>query len=111
MIGPVIFDIGTASLMWGEVFLAAETSEASPPCVAFDADRNPTADGRAAAGGVAACGGHKGYGPAFAIQALGILAGAAIQRGPVQDYRFLFVVVDPGVLLPGNTFAAQMWNW
>jgi LDH2 family malate/lactate/ureidoglycolate dehydrogenase len=97
--------------MWGEVLLAAETNEASPPCVAFDADRNPTADGRAAAGGVAACGGHKGYGPAFAIQALGILAGAAIQRGPVQDYRFLFVVVDPGVLLPGNTFAAQMWNW
>jgi LDH2 family malate/lactate/ureidoglycolate dehydrogenase len=43
--GPVIFDIGTASLMWGEVLLAAETGEALPPGVAFDADGNPTLDG------------------------------------------------------------------
>jgi LDH2 family malate/lactate/ureidoglycolate dehydrogenase len=107
--GPVIFDIGTASLMWGEVLLAAETGEALPPGVAFDADGNPTVDGRAAAqGGVTAFGGHKGYGLAFAIQALGLLAGAAIPRGQVQDYGFLFLVVDPGPLLLGNPFAAQM---
>ena len=66
-------------------------------------------DGRAAArGGVAAFGGHKGYGLAFAIQALGLLAGAAIPRGQVQDYGFLFLVVDPEALLPGNPFATQM---
>ena len=107
--GPVIFDIGTASLMWGEVLLAAETGEVLPTGVAFDADGNPTTDGRAAAqGGVAAFGGHKGYGLAFAIQALGLLAGAALPRGQVQDYGFLFFVIDPGVLLPGNPFAAQM---
>jgi LDH2 family malate/lactate/ureidoglycolate dehydrogenase len=107
--GPVIFDIGTASLMWGEVLLAAETGEELPRGLAFDADGNPTVDGRAAArGGVAAFGGHKGYGLAFAIQALGLLAGAAIPRGQVQDYGFLFLVVDPGVLLPENPFAAQM---
>jgi LDH2 family malate/lactate/ureidoglycolate dehydrogenase len=107
--GPVIFDIGTASLMWGEVLLAAETGEELPPGLAFDADGNPTRDGRAAArGGVAAFGGHKGYGLAFAIQALGLLAGAAIPRGNVQDYGFLFLVVDPRTLLPGNPFAEQM---
>ncbi len=89
--GPVIFDIGTASLMWGEVLLAAETGEELPPGLAFDADGNPTTEGRAAAkGGVSAFGGHKGYGLAFAIQALGLLAGAAIPRGQVQDYGFLF---------------------
>jgi LDH2 family malate/lactate/ureidoglycolate dehydrogenase len=107
--GPVIFDIGTASLIWGEVLLAAETGEPLPPGVAFDADGNPTIDGREAArGGVTAFGGHKGYGLAFAIQALGLLAGAAIPRGQVQDYGFLFFVVDPGVMLPDNPFAAQM---
>lgn len=107
--GPVIFDIGTAAVMWGEVLLAAETGEELPIGVAFDADGNPTTDGAAAAqGGVAAFGGHKGYGLAFAIQALGLLAGAAIPRGRVQDYGFLFLVVDPGALLPGNPFAAQM---
>ena len=107
--GPVIFDIGTASLMWGEVLLAAETGEELPPGLAVDAEGNPTVDGREAAkGGVTAFGGHKGYGLAFAIQALGLLAGAAIPRGRVQDYGFLFFVVDPGAMLPDNPFAAQM---
>lgn len=111
--GPVIFDIGTASLMWGEVLLAAETGEELPEGVAVDADGNPTRDGRAAAkGGVSAFGGHKGYGLAFAIQALGLLAGAMIPRGQAQDYGFLFLVVDPGAMLPQSTgvdpFAQQM---
>jgi LDH2 family malate/lactate/ureidoglycolate dehydrogenase len=111
--GPVIFDIGTASLMWGEVLLAAETGEALPEGVAFDADGNPTRNGKEAAkGGVAAFGGHKGYGLAFAMQALGLLAGAMIPRGRVQDYGFLFLVVDPGAMLPGSMaadpFARQM---
>ncbi len=107
--GPVIFDIGTASLMWGEVLLAAETGEELPEGVAYDADGNPTRDGKAAAkGGVSAWGGHKGYGLALAIQALGLLAGAALPRGQAQDYGFLFFVVDPGAMLPGNPFAAQM---
>jgi LDH2 family malate/lactate/ureidoglycolate dehydrogenase len=107
--GPVIFDIGTASLMWGEVLLAAETGEELPEGVAFDADGNPTRDGKAAAkGGVAAFGGHKGYGLALAIQALGLLAGAALPRGQAQDYGFLFLVVDPGAMLPSNPFPQQM---
>jgi LDH2 family malate/lactate/ureidoglycolate dehydrogenase len=105
----VIFDIGTASLMWGEVLLAAETGEELPEGVAFDADGNPTRDGKAAAqGGVSAFAGHKGYGLALAVQALGLLAGAAIPRGRAQDYGFLFFVVDPGAMLPGDPFAAQM---
>jgi LDH2 family malate/lactate/ureidoglycolate dehydrogenase len=107
--GPVIFDIGTASLMRGKVLLAPK-----PAWHCRRAWRStltgtpPKTDARAARGGVAAFGGHKGYGMAFAIQALGLLAGAAIPRGQVQDYGFLFLVVDPGALLPGNPFAAQM---
>ena len=106
--GPVIFDIGTASLMWGEVLLSAETGEALPAGLAFDADGNPTRDARrAAGGGVAPWGGHKGYGLSFAIQALGLLAGAALPRGNAQDYGFLFLVVDPVLMLPGEGFAGD----
>jgi LDH2 family malate/lactate/ureidoglycolate dehydrogenase len=101
--GPVIYDIGTASVMWGEVLLAAETGEELPEGVAFDADGNPTRDGKEAAkGGVSAFAGHKGFGLSFAIQALGLLAGAALPRGRVQDYGFLFFVVDPGAMLPSD---------
>jgi LDH2 family malate/lactate/ureidoglycolate dehydrogenase len=69
---------------------------------------NPTRDARAVAkdGGVTPFGGHKGYGLSFAIQALGLLAGAALPRGDVQDYGFLFIAIDPAVMLPD--FAAQM---
>ena len=106
--GPVIYDIGTASLMWGEVLLMARLGEALPEGIGFDGDGNPTRDARAVAqdGGVTPFGGHKGYGLSFAIQALGLLAGAAIPRDDVQDYGFLFIAIDPAILLPD--FAEQM---
>jgi LDH2 family malate/lactate/ureidoglycolate dehydrogenase len=94
--GPVIYDIGTASLMWGEVLLMARLGEALPEGVGFDADGNRTCDAGAVAldGSVTAFGGHKGYGLSFAIQALGLLAGAA-----PQDYGFLFIAIDPAMLV------------
>ena len=107
--GPVIYDIGTASVMWGEVLLMARLGQALPEGVGFDADGQPTRDARAVRhGGVAPFGGHKGYGLSFAIQALGLLAGAALPHGDVQDYGFLFIAIDPAVMLPEGDFAAQM---
>lgn len=101
--GPVIYDIGTASLMWGEVLLMARLGEALPEGVGFDADGNPTRDARAVAqgGGVTPFGGHKGYGLSFSIQALGLLAGAI-----GADYGFLFIAIDPAIMLPD--FPARM---
>jgi LDH2 family malate/lactate/ureidoglycolate dehydrogenase len=106
--GPVIYDIGTAALMWGEVLLLARLGEALPEGLGFDAAGNPTRDARAVAndGGVVAFGGHKGYGLSFAIQALGLLAGAALPRGDVQDYGFLFIAINPAMMLPD--FPAQL---
>ena len=106
--GPVIYDIGTASVMWGEVLLMARLGEPLPDGVGFDADGNPTCDARAVAdgGGVTAFGGHKGYGLSFTIQALGLLAGAALPLGDVQDYGFLFIAIDPAIMLPD--FEAQL---
>jgi LDH2 family malate/lactate/ureidoglycolate dehydrogenase len=107
--GPVIYDIGTASVMWGEVLLMARLGQALPEGVGFDADGRPTRDARAVRqGGVAPFGGHKGYGLSFAIQALGLLAGAALPHGDVQDYGFLFIAIDPAMMLPEGDFAAQM---
>ena len=94
--------------MWGEVLLMARLGEATAGGVGFDADGNPTRDARAAAqGGVSPFGGHKGYGLSFAIQALGLLAGAALPHGDVQDYGFLFIAIDPGVMLRQD-FPPQM---
>jgi LDH2 family malate/lactate/ureidoglycolate dehydrogenase len=57
---------------------------------------------------VAPFGGHKGYGLSFAVQALGLLAGAAFAKGDVRDYGFLFIAIDPAVMLGGDMFADQM---
>ena len=101
--GPVIYDIGTASLMWGEVLLMARLGEPLPEGTGFDHDGNPTRDARAVAdgGGVTAFGGHKGYGLSFAVQALGLLAGSG-----AQGYGFLFIAINPAMMLPD--FEAQM---
>lgn len=107
--GPVIFDMGTASLMWGEVMLHAHLGRPLPEGIGFDEAGRPTRDAAAALrGGVVPFGGHKGYGLSFAIQALGLLAGAAIPRGKVQDYGFLFWAINPELMLPGGKFPAQM---
>ena len=107
--GPVVFDIGTASLMHGEVSLHARLNEPLPEGVGFDADGKPSRDAAAVLkGGVAPFGGHKGYGLSFSVQALGLLAGAALAHGQVRDYGFLFWVVNPEVMLPGGQFKSQM---
>ena len=107
--GPVIFDMGTASFMWGEVMLHAHLGEPLPEGVGFDEHGNPSRDAAAVLkGGVAPFGGHKGYGLSFAIQALGILAGAGLAKGQVRDYGFLFWAVDPNVMLPGGEFKSHM---
>ena len=106
--GPVIYDIGTASVMWGEVLLMARLGQEFPEGLGFDSEGRPTRDARAVEqGGVSAFGGHKGYGLSFAIQALGLLAGAALPRGDVQDYGFLFIAIDPAVMLAAGDFETQ----
>ncbi len=107
--GPVIFDIGTASLMVGDMRHRAEIGELLPDGLAVDEHARPTRDPAAALrGAVFPFGGHKGYGLSFAVQALGLLAGAALARGQAQDFGFLFWAVDPGIMLPSVDFAGQV---
>jgi LDH2 family malate/lactate/ureidoglycolate dehydrogenase len=77
--------------------------------VGLDRDGQPTRDAQATLlGGVLPFGGHKGYGLSFVVQAMGLLAGAALARGQVQDYGFLFMVFDPGLLIPTDEFKRQV---
>lgn len=107
--GPVMFDMGTAALMWGDVMLHERLGELLPEGIGYDEQGRPTRDPSATLrGGVGTFGGYKGYGLSFAVQALGLLAGAALARGEVQDYGFLFWALDPDVMLPGGAFKSQM---
>ena len=107
--GPVIVDMGTAAMMWGDVMLHSRLGRPLPEGIGFDEEGRPTCDAAAALrGGVGTFDGYKGYALSFAVQALGLLAGASLPDQKSQGYGFLFWAVDPDVMLPGRDFSAQM---
>ncbi len=107
--GPVIFDAGTAAIMGGELSVHALLGEVLPAGVAFDVHGRPTCDPKEALrGGVAPFAGHKGFGLSLSVQALGLLAGAALARGTVRDYGFFFLAIDPAIMGPMQSFEEQL---
>jgi LDH2 family malate/lactate/ureidoglycolate dehydrogenase len=106
---PLIFDMGTASTMWGEVLLYAMLDQRFPEGIGVDSEGRPTTSAREMLkGGVLPFGGHKGYGLSIIVQALGVLAGAKRATGNVIDSGFLFIVIDPGLLMEREEFYNQM---
>jgi LDH2 family malate/lactate/ureidoglycolate dehydrogenase len=106
---PIIVDMSTSAIMWGDVLLHARTGEPLPEGVGFDSDGNPTTDAsKAAKGGVAPFGGHKGYALSLVVQILGLMAGAHLPRGLSSDYAGLFIVVDPKLTLPAGAFEEHL---
>jgi LDH2 family malate/lactate/ureidoglycolate dehydrogenase len=107
--GPVIFDMSTASITTGEIMLAAHLGVDIPEGIGFDEHGNPTRDPHEVLkGGWLPFGDHRGYGLSFVVQALGLLAGAALTRGEVQDYGFLLLAIDPRLMLSEEAFPSQM---
>lgn len=96
---PVIWDIGTSAVMYGEVMLKARLGEQLEPGHAYDATGAPTLDPAAALeGAFSVWGGHKGSGLAMVVQLLGMMAGAAADPPGISDCGFFVLLVDPGVL-------------
>lgn len=103
---PVIWDIGTAGVMLGEVVLAQRLGEPLAEGLAFDAHGQPTRDpGAALNGAFTVWGGHKGSGLAMVVQLLGMLAGQATAPQSLRDCGFFILVVDPNLL--GDTVQFQ----
>jgi LDH2 family malate/lactate/ureidoglycolate dehydrogenase len=100
---PLILDMATSATNNGDVVLATRLQTLLPEGVAIDKEGNPTRDPVAAlAGGILTFGGHKGFGLSLISQAMGLIAGAPLTRGQTQDFAFLFIVFDPGLLMPAE---------
>jgi len=96
---PVIWDIGTSSIIHAQVKLAQRLGKSLPPGVAFDHDGQPTQDPDAALGGAfAPWGGHKGSGLAVVVHLLGMLAGSAMMPGELREFGFVALAVRPDLL-------------
>lgn len=74
---PIIWDIGTSTIMHAEVLLARRLGQALPPGRAISKAGEPTVDpDEALQGAFTAWGGHKGSGLGLVVQLLGVHAGS-----------------------------------
>ena len=105
--GPVVLDMGTSAFMGTELALRERLGQFLPQGVAIHLAGQPTREPAAARhGALLPFGGYKGYGLGFIVQALGVLAGSAID--PDGDDGYLFVVFKPDLLVPLDEFKREI---
>ena len=105
--GPVVLDMGTSAFMGTDLAYRERLGQLLPEGVAVDAEGQPTRDPAAARlGALLPFGGYKGFGLAFIVQALGVLAGSAVD--PDGDDGYLFVVLKPDLLIDPEDFKKQL---
>jgi len=105
--GPVVLDMGTSAFMGTDLAYRARVGQLLPEGVAVDAEGRPTRDpAEARLGALLPFGGYKGFGLAFIVQALGVLAGSALD--PDGDDGYLFVVMKPDLQIHPDDFKEQL---
>ncbi|MDP6706587.1 MAG: Ldh family oxidoreductase [Alphaproteobacteria bacterium] len=109
---PIIWDIGTSSIMHAEVVLAGRLGCELEDGRAFDADGRPTQDPEAAlVGAFAPWGGHKGSGLGHVVQLLGILAGSPIAPPELADFGFVIVVMRPDLMMAEQDYRDRVTEY
>jgi L-2-hydroxycarboxylate dehydrogenase (NAD+) len=105
--GPIVFDMGTSAFMGTDLVYRERMGQLLPEGVAIDPEGQPTCDPTLArAGALLPFGGYKGFGLAFVVQALGLLAGPALD--PDNDDGYLFLVFKPDLLAGLDGFKQQL---
>ena len=106
---PVIWDIGTSIIIHADAMLARRLGQPIAPGVAYDGQGQITTNpSEALAGALVAWGGAKGSGLGLVVQLLGIMAGSTVIPQDLARFGFLIVMVDPGLLSPGEDFVAKV---
>jgi delta1-piperideine-2-carboxylate reductase len=105
---PIIWDIGTAAMMHGDVVLHRRIGKELPEGVAIDANGQPTRDPvEALAGAIRTWGGHRGSGLSVSIQMLAILCGGPVLPVGLKEFGYLVVAIDPALFLPGGEYRSR----
>lgn len=106
---PIIWDIGTSSVMLGEVMLRERLGQPLEPGSGYAPDGSPTLDAaEALAGALAVWGGHKGSGLALTVQLLGMLGGASAAPTGLTDCGFFLLVVDPQLFTDAEDYRQRV---
>lgn len=107
--GPMVIDFATASIAWGDVIYHQQTGKPLPENRSLDHRGLPTTDPLAAlAGAFLPWGGARGSSLSVVVQALGILAGSDPIIADAGKWGYLFVAIDPSLLLPVEEFKGRI---
>ncbi len=102
---PLVVDLATASIAWGDAIFHQQTGRPLPEGRALDNEGKPTTDPLAAiAGTFLPWGGVRGSSLSVVVQALGILAGSDPVIGDIGKWGYLFLVIDPSLLMSADDF-------
>src|SRR5690606_9340280 len=106
---PVVVDLATASIAWGDAIYHQQTGKPLPQGRAVDPDGHPTTDPLAAiAGAFLPWGGPRGSALSVVVQALGILGGSDTIVAHAGKWGYFFMAIDPALLMPVDDFKNKM---
>lgn len=107
---PIIIDMGTSAVTWGDLIIARRRGEKIRAGAALDREGNPTTDPEEArAGTLLPFGGHKGYCFGLLVQILsGALVGAATIPEGGKNYGYFIQVINPEIFTPIHEFKKEM---
>lgn len=109
---PIVWDIGTSTIMHAEVLLARRQGLPLPEGRAFGPDGRPTTDpGAALAGAFTSWGGHKGSGLGLVVQMLGVLAGSEGITPDLAGFGMIIVAIRPDIFGDTDGFKQRIADY
>lgn len=104
---PAVMDMGTSAFMSTDMAFRERRGELLPEGVAIDRDGQPTRDPAAAKqGALLTLAGYKGFALAFAMNALGVMAGSGTDVE--KSYGYLIIAMKPDLLTPLSDYRHHM---
>ena len=107
---PIVFDMATAAIARFGIVEAKTAGRSIPEGVAYDKNGQITTDPAAALGGaIRAFGGYKGAALALLVEVLThpLVSTTQDENGHKSDWGNLLIVIDPELLVDGDTFAER----
>lgn len=107
---PVILDMASSQITWGDLLLAKQEERPIKDGVAIDANGEVTTDAtKAMEGGLLPFAGHKGSGMAFIVELLaGALTGSRLGYSVPGGWGTFYILIDPKIFRPISDFKSDV---
>jgi L-2-hydroxycarboxylate dehydrogenase (NAD+) len=103
---PVVLDMASSQITWGDLMVAKQEGKAIKEGVAIDKEGNPTTNpAEAMEGGLLPIAGHKGSGLAFMVELIaGALTGSRVGYSVEGGWGTAYILINPEIFRPLSDF-------